>query len=1075
MTKTLEAVVRRRWLPPEYAVREVVAFERRFGKKHLALACHAALPLILTPELVNLIRINFLDTEDISWIAESDLLLSPLCRPIQEDIYEVEPCVREVLLVELEEKFPWRRPFQLAEFLHFYLDKQPDWKLRAELTRTQKWIAKAYLDPDTTIQEITQELEKSLPEENPVLGLSGQSYFPHLVEILAEPLERTNLWDEHQYLVNTTRALAKLLAGEREGLREEVEVEEVGKGELILISPGIGQLLQDPENEPQPTTSPNFFAYDEAWVGRESLINNLISRIRGSCRLLVLVGITGIGKTALGERLAVESKDWFEDWNNYLQENFDNQEQSADFGSVAARLLEKCGEPITSEEHKDTQRLLNRLVRHLQENRYLIQIDSLDTILEGNEEEGWSDFIDEWWVKFFEDFLKRDFCKSSIILTSLDFPQQIEEKGHRFQNFLYFQPVSGLEKPEQLALFGNTGLDVNNEAEGRPFLERIGQAYEGHPLALRVIAGEIVNHPFNKNVLAYWKKYGNEVEEVEKAIEEAISGRFTVGADDQYNLHKYTRDLRRNVKSRLENTFNRLKTQVPDAYKLLLETSVYRGSVPEDFWLSHLEDWDIDEEAQEKALNILRDRYLVEELIDENNQVMLKQHNLIRGVSLEHLKQLDKLDEEEEADISNQNDREEDLTNLEIPPDRQSILTKLGIEPEFVKSIQPRWKRQGYRAVVNWLTKYKPQPDASNLEKVTGLLESFYHLCELEDWETASKILVSHLETPTQEELYNQLGTWGYYYQQINLCKKLIHKLNYKLDIELLTTFGNSYYALGDYSIAINYLEQSLKTAQQIDDYLSKSNALVSLGKVYEALGDYSRAIKLNEQSLSITKEINNRKGEAQALINLGVVYYDIANYVKSMSYSEQGLSIAIEINDKQSEGIALGNLGNVSLALGQYQKAIYYYQQYLAMAREIGDRLNEGRCLGTLGNAYKSLGEYKRAIEYYQQSLIIAKEIGDRRGEGEALYNLGNTFIQLNQYSEALKYLQASLTIFSMIGSRANEAKTLKSLAQLYQNTGNLNLALEYCDQGLAIATELQIPLAEECQKLKNQLMEQD
>ena len=246
MTKTIEAVVRRRWLPPEYAVREVVAFERRFGEKHLALACHAALPLILTPELVNLIRINFLDSEDIPWIAESDLLLSPLCRPIQGDIYEVEPFVQKILLVELEDKFGWRIPFQLADFLEFYLEKQPDWKQLPELTRTQKWIAKTYLNPDATIQDLTDKLYEIFPEDNPVLGLPGQSSFPHLVEILAEPLERTNLWNKYQYLVNTTRALAKLLAGEREELREEVEV---GEGELMLISPAIGQLLQDAENE----------------------------------------------------------------------------------------------------------------------------------------------------------------------------------------------------------------------------------------------------------------------------------------------------------------------------------------------------------------------------------------------------------------------------------------------------------------------------------------------------------------------------------------------------------------------------------------------------------------------------------------------------------------------------------------------------------------------------------------------------------------------------------------------------------------------------------------------------------
>ena len=393
---------------------------------------------------------------------------------------------------------------------------------------------------------------------------------------------------------------------------------------------------------------PEFFAYDDAWVGRENLINELTNKVKGSCRLLILVGITGIGKTALGERLAVELEDWFSDWNYYLQENFENEEQTSDFGSVAVRLLEKCGEVVTPDDRKDTQRLMNRLVRHLQENRYLIQLDSLENILEGNEEEGWSNFKDEWWVKFITTWLNVDTCESCLILTSQDLPAQIPSVGTRSQNFWLCQPLSGLEKLEQLALFKKGGLDVSEAAEGTPYLEKIGKAYEGHPLALRVIAGEIVNRPFNGNVLGYWNKYGKEVEEVEKAIEEPKTQGIIASTDNQFNLHNFTKNLRRNLKSRFGKVFNRLEAEAREAYLLLCESSVYRCEVPKDFWLSHLEYWDIDEDKREMALDTLRDRYLVEEKVDENNRLQVRQHNLIRSVSLENLRCLDdELDEDE--------------------------------------------------------------------------------------------------------------------------------------------------------------------------------------------------------------------------------------------------------------------------------------------------------------------------------------------------------------------------------------------------------------------------------------------
>ncbi|MBD2491353.1 toll/interleukin-1 receptor domain-containing protein [Aulosira sp. FACHB-615] len=428
--------------------------------------------------------------------------------------------------------------------------------------------------------------------------------------------------------------LAWGITGENLQSREQLQ-QKPGK----IPTKSVLQNIDASQNRRIQSNSPNFFAYDDAWVGRDSLIQELSERIRRHCRLLILVGITGIGKTALGERLAVEVADWFEnDWSHYRQENFDDEQQTSDFASVAARWLEKWGELITPDDRKDPQRLLNRLIRHLRENRYLVQMDSLENILQGNEDEGWSDFKDEWWLKFFDGYLKAESCESCFILTSQDLPGQIEEVGTRSQNFWYCQPLSGLEKSEQIALFEKTELDVSPNSTSRTYLERIGSAYEGHPLALRVIAGEIKNKPFNGNVSAYWNRYGNEVEEVEKAIAEAQEGN-TFGADDQFKLDRFTKTLRRNVRSRLNKTFKRLQEDAKWAYIMLCETSVYRCAVPEDFWLSHLEDWDRNEDEQRLALDALRDRYLVEQLVDKD-QYLLRQHNLIRSLSLECLKQL---------------------------------------------------------------------------------------------------------------------------------------------------------------------------------------------------------------------------------------------------------------------------------------------------------------------------------------------------------------------------------------------------------------------------------------------------
>ncbi len=393
------------------------------------------------------------------------------------------------------------------------------------------------------------------------------------------------------------------------------------------------------DNSPAPKKFASIcpIAYDDKWVGREKLTDELSKKIQGGCRILLLAGITGIGKTALAERLVVGLQ---EEWE-FGRVNCDDQGKLLDFCSIASELLDSFEEAVTPDERRDTERLLSRLVKKFRENRYLFLIDSLELILEGNERQGWSNFKDEWWLKFFRNLLTAETCQSCVILTSQDLPPKLKEAGLRYPNYWYSQPLSGLTGDEQLNLFAQTGLNTETESLGKRYLVRIGKAYEGHPLALRVIAGEIKGNPYNGDIEFYWKTLGNEIEKVEKSLEEARNQVKSAG--DDWQLHQQTQDLRDNIRSRLEITFNRLKNDVYHAYILLCVASVYSKAVEEKRWLKLLnisnlpEDWD--KNKSKKMLETLHDRYLVEKVGDGSN-VLLRQHNLIRSLALEHLKRL---------------------------------------------------------------------------------------------------------------------------------------------------------------------------------------------------------------------------------------------------------------------------------------------------------------------------------------------------------------------------------------------------------------------------------------------------
>ena len=402
-----------------------------------------------------------------------------------------------------------------------------------------------------------------------------------------------------------------------------------------------------PSSQVKETLPINFAAYDDCWVGREQLTQQLKNRLLNSSRLLIILGLTGIGKTALAERISLETEEWFDkDWQQgFLRVSFEAAQQNKDFATVARQWLEKLQVNISPQECHPEQLLL-KISDYLQQQRVLVLIDSLENLLTGNEQEGWGSFQDSFWQRFFLNILTAPNCQSRIIVTSQELPTQLVEQ--RYQQLWHCQVLQGLTEEEQKALIEIMGFDISSTSKDKPLLLRLGRAYQGHPLVLRVILGEI-NESFRGNVQAYWHEVAAKIEAVENAIAQAeADAKQAIGTEDDWKLHKLTRKVRLEVnRQRLKAVFERLATQVPDAYWLICVAAIYRVPVQVEGWLLQLsnlvkriEQQGCSEERQEQALLELSHRFLVEEGVNHNNRLVLGLHSLVRSVALEHYQKL---------------------------------------------------------------------------------------------------------------------------------------------------------------------------------------------------------------------------------------------------------------------------------------------------------------------------------------------------------------------------------------------------------------------------------------------------
>ncbi|NER81801.1 MAG: hypothetical protein F6K42_20010 [Leptolyngbya sp. SIO1D8] len=199
----------------------VDAFYHRYGKAHLLFACHAALPLGLTPELLYNLWANFQvdchgEPLGIPWIATANLLLSSLCEEVGIGLYEMQWPVRTALLnyLDADNRFGAKRIRELSAFLDAYIQpklKSDNPEIRA-FSQVQSWVSNAYLCPEKAAQELYITLNQVFQSQ-----LSDLLRIASIVQALEKPLAH------YPELLNYAYWMAKYAQGDIEIAREEMK------------------------------------------------------------------------------------------------------------------------------------------------------------------------------------------------------------------------------------------------------------------------------------------------------------------------------------------------------------------------------------------------------------------------------------------------------------------------------------------------------------------------------------------------------------------------------------------------------------------------------------------------------------------------------------------------------------------------------------------------------------------------------------------------------------------------------------------------------------------------------------
>lgn len=577
------------------------------------------------------------------------------------------------------------------------------------------------------------------------------------------------------------------------------------------------------------------------WQGRQTELDTLGQQLE-RVGLIGITGLGGYGKSALANKL-YETVD-------FPQKIWATMSQPYAFGDFGRWILGQLG--FTLDEKEDDKALAQFLTQQLMEQRCLVAIDNLETLLDEN---------GVWQLPGYEAFFLRwlEYGRNSVILvTSRERPRLPE------QNCFWQATLKGLTPTDGMLLLRSHGVQGSDED-----LQDFSRAADGHPLLLNLAVGLLT------------EQFGSDPDIADLQ-------HLDVGLLEIVGLHRG--DPEASVKKLFAASFERLEERLQ---RLLCNVSIYRlpftvaaatvmGRETALTWQENKTQKEVEQDLlhlkrksllQEGQRNSLKERvFQFQPLIEKYLKPFIQDPNWAHDQA-----------------ISFYIETARTLDNCQIDEDLK----------EYFEAFHHRCELGQYKQADHILNFYFNFLDTRGYNFI--LINQYERL--INEWSPKSK----------EEELllvraFERLG--GAYFSirdclnSENLFQKTLDYYEENNDwggkANAQNNIGNIRFFQNKYLHAIELFQKSLKNFHNLLDQNGKAIVIGNLGNVYYKLNKLSQALSCYKQSLRIKRlkrsEFYDLSGEAHSLDSIANVYRDMGQLNKAIEFHQEALKISHNI-----------------------------------------------------------------------------------------------------------------------------------------------------------------------------------
>jgi tetratricopeptide (TPR) repeat protein len=239
----------------------------------------------------------------------------------------------------------------------------------------------------------------------------------------------------------------------------------------------------------------------------------------------------------------------------------------------------------------------------------------------------------------------------------------------------------------------------------------------------------------------------------------------------------------------------------------------------------------------------------------------------------------------------------------------------------------------------------------------------------------------------------------------------------------LLADLTVAYRELGRLHDAADSARAAVAIHRACQSLVNECQALTYLGEVCRLLGDLDEAATHLRRSLAIATQIGNRAFEAPALATHAAVLAEQSCLPEAADTAMAAL-LAMTDQDHWNEVECRNTLGGVMSPLGRHRDAVDEHTRALDLVGDADHAAPAVVALIGLSDAYRALDEIREAADCASEALQISTAVGYRMLEGQAHVATAQVALVEGRAADAATHARQAVEMQHAIGHRLGEAR---------------------------------------------------